>query len=938
MSRSRSCAFVGPPGTAKTTTTVLAIIEPLAERTGRGASGIAMLSLPTVKLAVEKVETLRAHVRELGTEGRVRVQLLLGRQKLRSEAGFYCGDHKQMRMRVNRGLDACDDCELKKRCAKTAGHFLRDWLTANIEKPRDVGTPATLLVGTHAVAPAFLSQAPRTAPIVIDDDNGMGIQGKLGVVREIEIEHAEIVAAADQLEPFVARQGGVTAGIKRLNEWAASLPVRLAEIDRLIAELRDQLSADPQTPRGPMIVSFVVQRKLASRAQVSKVLEDLEEGSVEQALALVRALAEANLIAAERDVAALIHGVLRGEGTFDERLRRIAADLGEPMAEAIRQHRLGSYWSFERSRVDDDEGRGVTFRVLEILAEVIEHDASLCIDTGRRGIRAYLPNFSVLHGMREGRFLILAVHRPPSLVAEYGKLEVVELEYRPRNVRVLALGLKRQEVRGTNTVVQLRLGAGKKTRRPKGKAGGPGGASYADAVFSNITIRLAGRHARGEPLAGAKYPPGLAVIAHERDIKSLRRRGIVKLAKEANAIIELGYHGRDASATDRFKGCHVAVIRGHALPPAEVARLARALRSALRLPRVERVKGDKCPVVRLARWGGANGGPEVAVYGSSDPLEAEIAHLHESAAVSNAIGRLRAPSRPEVPLLAVLCHGAPIPEIEVDGVLDEAGFKEAFGFDPLPGPSELRDVHASARLIESAERQQRKAMFFAMLKDGRVRDLESAAEEIKGSRREVARWSKEWRLSANAGQPGFSTFEGHPRSDLSSSLAHEVMAIIGASYDCTGIEDIDTGAATTGPRLSEVMDELRRGGFELPERTAKRALAAVRSILAREKVALPSRADGEAKIRAVAHAWRAWLDSRAGVDRQAADPSDGRGRATGPGSVAGPSAPRPRGKAKKGKKGASRKRRKSKDAPPELPGFEGGEAADGDGRPWSDGH
>ncbi|MBK9386089.1 MAG: hypothetical protein IPN34_14855 [Planctomycetes bacterium] len=870
---------------------MLAIIEPLAKRIGRGASGIAMLSLPTVKLAVEKVETLSAHVRKLGMESRVSVQLLLGRQKLFSEAGFYCGDHKKMSERVKQGLEACDSCKLKKVCVKEEGRFLHDWFKADIEIPRGAESSATLLVGTHAIAPAFLSQAPRTAPIVIDDDNGMGIQGKLGVVREIKIEQGEIVAAVDQLEPFVARHGGITAGIKRLGKWAAALPDQLAEIARQIVELKEQLSADPQTPRGPVIVSFVVQRKLASRAQVSKVRKDLEEGSVEQALARVQTLAEKNLIAAERDVAALIYGVLRGEGTFDERLRRIAAGLGVPMAEAIRQHRLGSDWSFERSRIVDEERRSVSERVLDILAEVIEHDASLCIDTGREGIRAYLPNFSVLQGMREGRFLILAVHRPPSLVAEHGNLEVVELEYRPRNVRVLSLGLKRQVVRGTNAVVQLRLGAGKKTRRPKGKAGGPGGASYADAVFSNITLRLAGRHARGEPLAGAKYPPGLAIIAHERDIKALKRRGIVKLAKEANAIIELGYHGRDASATDRFKGCHVAVIRGHALPPAEVARLARALRSALRLPRVERVKGDKRPVARLSRWGGENGGPEVAVYGSSDPLEAEIAHLHESAAVSNAIGRLRAPSRPEVPLLAVLCHGAPIPEIEVDGVLDEAGFKEAFGFNPLPGPTELHAVHASARLIESAERQERKAKFFAMHKDGRVRDLESAAEAVGATRREAAHWSKEWRLSANAGQPGFPIFDGHPRSDLSSSLAHEVMAIIGASYDPTGMESIYTGGVLTGPRLAEIMDELRRVSFELPERTAKRALAAVRSILAGEKVALPSRADAEANIRAVAHAWGAWLDSRAGVHHQAAWPSDGVERAPGPDSAAGPSAP-----------------------------------------------
>jgi hypothetical protein len=849
-----SIAPIGPPGVGKTTLAGEELLEGLADRAGRCASGVAALALPTREIVREKLGALRARVEALGLAGRVVVLPLLGRQEQATELGYFCADFKAQRKRVENGRGACDRCSLLKTCKRSAGRYLADVRAAALARQRGPEEPAVLFVATHAAAGAFLHRAH--GPLVIDDDAGGGIEGALGVVREVRLRRVEIEPAADKLELLVEEGDGIEAGIGRLRAWAARHPYELAQLEAFDAELAELLRATARAERADVFARWVNERKIAAPFEVRSSATSTKGPTELRRLA--RGWARRSVVAADRDVAALVRAVLRGEGLFPDRLRRIASELGDDLRRELLAGELGARWGFEMSsaeELDDDAEPAVARRVLAMLAEVAREPETVAIDASRDVVRLYARNELVVEAMRAGRVAVLGVVSPLAEVVELGQLEVARVQFHAANLRTLALGLGREEVRDAGgAVIQERLGAGRKMRRPGG-AEGPDGASIGDATFRRVVAQVVERlEPEGLRLAGGVYAPRIAALGHKKDRPALRAAGLEGLALElaGEGALELGHFGADHASTDRFRGCGVAVLRGHSLPPLEVARGARALRAALRVPPVEQER-DREPIARLARWGGELGGPPVATYGPADPLEAALAAHHESAAVVNALGRLRAVARTGEALLAVIVSGAPCEEVAAES-LDELEAGRVLGFAPRPGAAELRAACARARVVATAEKAELRRRFEALLAEGRVRSRVAIAAELGVTPRQIARWSREWRVSAEAGRPGVATFEAVPRAEVAEVLRGELSQV--ASLNPPPIEDSYTGRVQTGhlPNAGEVAAELARDGVPMAGRSIRRALALFRALEQGEAVELPRRASAVSSLRAVARA------------------------------------------------------------------------------------
>lgn len=864
-----SLALVGPPGSGKTTLAGDELLDALADRAGRCASGVAALALPTREIVREKLEALRARVEARGLAARVAVVPLLGRQEHATELGYFCSDFAAQRKRVETGRGACDGCALLRTCRRTAGRYLADARAAALARQRGPEEFAVLFVATHAAAGTFLRRA--RGPLVIDDDAGGGIEGALGVVREVRVSVRELEPAADKLAVIVEEGGGIEAGIGRLRAWAARHPGELARVEALDAELVELLRATPRGERADVFARWVIERKLAAPLEVR--VEPIRLKRPAELRRLARRWARRSVVAADRDVAALVRAVLRGEGRFPDRLRRVASELGDDLRRELLASELGSRWGFELSSADelDDEAEpAVARRVLAMLAEIAREPETVAIDAGRDAVRVYSRNELVVEAMRAGRVAVLGVVPPVAEVVELGELEVARVHFHAANLRTLALGLGREEVRDAGgAVIQERLGAGRKLRRPGG-AEGPDGASIGDAVFRRVVAQVVERlEPDGLRLAGGVYAPRVAALGHLKDRRALQSAGLERVALElaGEGALELGHYGADHASTDRFRACGVAVLRGHALPPLEVARGARALRAALRVPPLEQER-DREPVARLARWGGELGGPPVATYGPADPLEAALAAHHEAAAVVNALGRLRAVARGGEELLAVIASGSPIEEVEACA-LDELAAAKVLGFVPRPGAAELKAACARARTVAAAAKAELRRRFEELLTEGRVRSREALAAELGVTRRQVARWSREWRVSAEAGRPGVATFEGAPRAEVVEVLRGELSQV--ASLNPPPIRDSYTGRVQTGhlPNAAEVAAELARDGVPMAGRSIRRALALLRALELGGPVELPRRASAVAALRAVARAVaaiRAKAEPAAGVE------------------------------------------------------------------------
>lgn len=456
-------------------------------------------------------------------------------------------------------------------------------------------------------------------------------------------------------------------------------------------------------------------RALAELGVAAANVEALLEGqSLSRAAAALEAHPDQQL--PELLVAQVVGDVLRAAADFEDPHTEIAlaVERAHPVvAEQIRDGTLRaprnprlrrSIWSWDiREEVDGADGRPAATRWALSIARAQLNGLPPHIVKTTWSATAWIPDVDMIRLARAGRLAWASVGPMPAQLAAAVSADVEHVYAAPSALATIAV-----------------------SDRLWGRHEGRLVAAVVEAMQ---------RRAAAWPIAyrGQTYATAGAVV---------RLADARQLADRAR----IATYGAGHAATDAMADVDVLAVSRHAVPPAEVTRVATVLRRAFVLPAPESAPGESRRAWR--GWGGHR--PTRQVWVRADPLEQAVDEFWACQIQANAVGRCRPLSAPG-PRLAVLLAGMPWRGLAVDDVATLAELAVDLGLElELPVEPSAEEVAEQAARREAQEAQEAETValaFQAYVEKHRFPPSQRELAKASGVSRRVVRRSEKTLLA-----------------------------------------------------------------------------------------------------------------------------------------------------------------------------------------------